>query len=72
MTWRRKEVSFVASVIIGNQESTDEEVLGINFIVFRKIEILLRNKDALSKEVFVDFLAVRFGDEPVHRRSEFL
>lgn len=41
------------------------EVLGIYLAMLGKVEVLLRDEHALAEEVLVDFLAVRFGDQPV-------
>lgn len=40
------------------------EVLSVNLLVLREVEVLLRNKDTLTEEVLVDLLAVGLGNQP--------
>lgn len=45
-----------------------EEVLGVNVTVLGKVEILLRDEDTLTEEVFVDLLAVGLGNQHLDDR----
>jgi len=42
----------------------DVEVLGLDLVVLGQVEVLLRDADTFAEEVFVDLLAVGFGDQP--------
>lgn len=42
----------------------DVEVLGVDFGMLGKVEVLFCDEHALTEEVLVDLLAVGFGDQP--------
>jgi hypothetical protein len=41
------------------------EVLSVEFAVLRKVVVFLCHEHSFTEEIFVDFLAVSFWDEPV-------
>jgi hypothetical protein len=43
----------------------DVKVLGVNVVVLWKVIVLLRDKNTLTEEVFVDLLSVCLGDKPI-------
>jgi hypothetical protein len=40
------------------------EILGIDFTMFREVEIFLSHEHSLTEEVLVDLLSVGLGDKP--------
>ena len=64
ITWR-ENISIPAHVMMGADEVTYVEVLGVKFAMFGLVEVLFGDKHALAEEVLVDLLAVGLGNQPV-------